>query len=978
MKQSFLIFISILLCLSMNGQDQNKNNEPQLTVIAHVANAFTKSTISDVKVELMTEDSAVVDMQTSSKNKYNGKTGGFAFNIKKPGKYLIHCSHPDYEDSYTPLNIKKFYKHEYVRTGLTCYMQRRYIPQTDEEKVDKEYTLGEVTVKGTKVKFFVNGDTLVYNADAFQMSEGSMLDDLIKKLPGVELKSGGVILVNGRPVQSLLLNGKDFFNKDRKLILDNLPNFMVDKIKVFEQRTEMDALRSPDKNGSKDLVMDIGLKRQYSIGWIANAEVGGGTDERFLSRLFALRLTPNSSLSVFANVNNLNDGKVPDDNGGWSPLSQAVGLATQRNAGLNYNYQDPLDRYRLGGKVAVQHNDSHDNSHTNSVNYLVSGDTYGRSIYNGNEHITRISTDHRFDLFRTSQVSLSVCPSLSYKDSRSNSQFASAVLNSDVADKWGKDWMDSISAPLTAGSLLKEYALNRIVSRSLANSHSFETKTTMASFVKIPHYNLQTLFLDASVEYSNDQTKNFNLYSLSYPTDETAETDFRNRYNSYYNKSNGYEIGLRDFIRITDFFCLIPSYRFCYKARTSNSSLYLLNRLGGWGEDSNHELGELPSETEMVSTFDSDNSSFTTTRNITHKTAMDIEYNIYKNDGRTLNLQISLPVNFDKNRMDYQRASLDTVMSRNVIRFEPTVSVSYSKYPSWRYSLNYNSNVTAPLQNYFVTLRNDADPLNIFIGNPNLKNRRDHNLSTSFGRTLKNQRMYNVSASFNLTTDAISMGYVYNSTTGVKVITPMNADGNWNARLAGGYSMPLDKAKKLTMNTNTQLAYYHSVDMIGVDEGTPQRSSVGSTYVNETLKLDYKVSSKVGFGFKGDVNYTSIRSHRVNFENTDVMDFDYGLTSTAELPWNMQIATDLTMYSRRGYTEESMNSDELVWNARLSKRFMHGNLVCILDGFDILGQLSNVRRTVNAQGRVESYYNVTPRYAMLHLICRFNKQPKNK
>ena len=73
-----------------------------------------------------------------------------------------------------------------------------------------------------------------------------------------------------------------------------------------------------------------------------------------------------------------------------------------------------------------------------------------------------------------------------------------------------------------------------------------------------------------------------------------------------------------------------------------------------------------------------------------------------------------------------------------------------------------------------------------------------------------------------------------------------------------------------------------------------------------------------------------------------------------------------------------MNSDELVWNARLSKRFMHGNLVCILDGFDILGQLSNVRRTVNAQGRVESYYNVTPRYAMLHLICRFNKQPKNK
>ena len=90
-----------------------------------------------------------------------------------------------------------------------------------------EVELGEVVVKATKLKFYMNGDTLVYNADAFNLAEGSMLNELVKKLPGVTMEKGGVINVNGKPIDTMLLNGKDFFNSDRELLLENMPAYMV-------------------------------------------------------------------------------------------------------------------------------------------------------------------------------------------------------------------------------------------------------------------------------------------------------------------------------------------------------------------------------------------------------------------------------------------------------------------------------------------------------------------------------------------------------------------------------------------------------------------------------------------------------------------------------------------------------------------------------------------------------------------------------
>lgn len=124
----------------------------------------------------------------------------------------------------------------------------------------KQIDLDEVTVTATKVKFYNKGDTLVYNADAFQLAEGSMLDALIRQLPGAELRDNGQIFVNGRFVEDLLLNGKDFFKGNNQIMLDNLPTYLVKDVKVYDKLGKNSEFLGHEMAGDKRYVMDINLK----------------------------------------------------------------------------------------------------------------------------------------------------------------------------------------------------------------------------------------------------------------------------------------------------------------------------------------------------------------------------------------------------------------------------------------------------------------------------------------------------------------------------------------------------------------------------------------------------------------------------------------------------------------------------------------------------------------------------------------------
>lgn len=144
------------------------------------------------------------------------------------------------------------------------------------------------------------------------------------------------------------------------------------------------------------------------------------------------------------------------------------------------------------------------------------------------------------------------------------------------------------------------------------------------------------------------------------------------------------------------------------------------------------------------------------------------------------------------------------------------------------------------------------------------------------------------------------------------------------------------------------------------------------------MQFNYDVSKdlKIGLTLSGTLDRVSSEIH--SFDSYTVGNYAYGGNIVWSIPCGFQLATDIRVSVNRGYSDKEMNKTEAVWNARLTKNFLKGRLQLMLDGFDILGQLSNHRYVLNSQGRIESYTNAIPRYAMLHVAYKFNRNPKKK
>lgn len=974
--------ITISVCLSCIVTINLFAQSDRVTVMSHVANVFTKRPVADAKVELLTKDSTVIGIVEKT-FRVNQREGGFVFEIDSLGQYILHCTHPEYEDAYSNFEVKRFYKHQKYMLLPTISMQKKQPKQQSLSNDDFAYeqTTAEVVVKATKVKFFLKNDTIVYNADAFNIPEGSMLEDLIRQLPGVDMDENGQISVNGRKVDELLLNGKDFFNKDRRLILDNLPYFMMDKVKVYDKFTDLQRMLG-DTITNKRYAMNIGLKRKYQDGYIANVEAGYGTENRYLGRLFALRYTPNSRLSVFANTNNLSDNRKPGNNGNWSPLMQARSLSTRQSAGIEYNIEDAAGRYIASGDFIFNYQKNEQENTTTTENFLAGGNTHSKGFRMGKSYSTNLATSHRFEWKKNWGYRTSFAPTFNYHKYNNAYNNATALLSEDMFYAYGKSWMDSIASP-ALGAMLRKYGINRVLNNTKGEGYNWNAGLKMDQVVSFKHLDNNFLYLWANVVFDDARNKAFDHYTLQ--TLNKGTTDYRNRYN--YNENHGHEIIIKieDYIRLQEKtgrnnIRLVSSYTFTQNSRTTNRSLYLLHAIPGWGYESGRELGALPSVEELEGVLDRDNSTDYQLTNYIQEPQLRLEYASRVNDSTEIGFNIQLPVRIEHNRMHYTQTATDTTFNRNTVMLTPRITfqkASINRPTHYKFYVEYSLNMSVPAMLHLVRRTDNSDPLHIVQSGKQLKNEQKHDLLVNYHRNLQGQRMYNLNAGVTVKQNTLTMESIYDRTTGVRTVSPGTINGNWDAGIGGSFSLPLDKAKKITLENNNSMGYDNSVDRIGTEKtnGTV-RSMVKTAYYNGTLKLNYRPTDKFTINAVGNMHLRNSYSDIEDFTTIKARDFDYGLAFSAQLPYKFQISTDITMYSRRGYNDSNMNTDDFVWNARLTRTFMKGSLVCMLDGFDILGQLSNIRRTLNAQARVETWYNVTPRYIMLHVAYRFNKQPK--
>ena len=306
------IIAMLLLAAAFSAAAKDDN----FVLRAYVTRADTSDWVALDSVAVMisaVDDTVTVPFKLVAGNREAQLTDGDgeirALVTGKPGKYMLTLDREGYEP-YVKEFERKYRDQTTVWVGNLA-MKRERIRQ-----------LNEVEVTATAIKMVMNGDTVVYNADAFNLAEGSMLESLVRQLPNAQINTAGEITVNGRKINSLLINGKDFFAGDMEVAMKNLPSYTVKNIKVYDKAGDDDYLTQASqkldrKEDQENLVMDVVLKKEYSIGMMASVEGGYGTDNRYMGRVFGMGFTETARISVFGNFNNLNDMSSPSERGDY-------------------------------------------------------------------------------------------------------------------------------------------------------------------------------------------------------------------------------------------------------------------------------------------------------------------------------------------------------------------------------------------------------------------------------------------------------------------------------------------------------------------------------------------------------------------------------------------------------------------------------------------------------------------------------------
>lgn len=953
MRTYLFILLSLLLLTAISAHAQTLEIGGQTRV------HFTYEPIPFVYVLVMDKDSTVLASGMSSENEGLNPVQFHIKDIPWRETYIIKFSCLGYKTTCVPLTVKK--KQTWIDMG-SVLMKR-------EPKL-----LGEAVVKATKIKMVVKKDTIIYDADAFQLSEGSMLDNLVRQLPGVELRDGGQITVNGRFVSSLLLNGKDFFKDSPNVMLENLPAYMVNKVKVYEKEQE-DAYLMNDKTRAKmekNLVMDVNLKREYSVGFLANAEGGYGSDDHYLGRLFGLRFTNNSRLSFFTNFNNLNQNQKPGSNGNWDKQWTPTGPTDLKSGGLDLYIDKKGGEYILNSNLLVQSEDVDQQTVSSGVLFLPDNDSYTFGRNNSLNKMFSLTSNHDL-LVKKQGVYSRYTASFGYYHWNNRSVTQDAEFSEKPTETYRGQVLDTLFSPGRYTSLASAL-INSRQDKGLSRGNQFNA-SLYGKFSLGEWFGCIT-----NGSFLKNKKKDYSQYGLDI---HQNDTDFRNRYMDMFSEKYSYDIDLYTSYGLFDEKLQIgASHTFAVQHSSGDKSMYRLDRFEGWDSFDGHPLGYLPSTRDSLQqAMDWQNSYFSKETNLKHTPEIAFDYDLPSGENLA-SLSLSLPFNIAQDKLSYQRAELDTVVRRNKVLFTPKLtyySQENNQKDKKRTEITYTFTPTSPQLTSMLDIRDDSDPLSIRLGNPDLKDEKIHRMKFSLTRTKQEkQRNLGLNVNWEARLDAIGQSMSYNEENGVRTFIPKNINGNWNAGINFNYSQAVGKDQHWQLSTVTDAKYINSVDWVsttGTDNSI--RSSVRNVNLSETLKADYRINEYY-IGAKVGGKWMYATSERENFATISSVDMNYGVSAIVPLPWKFQLSTDLTLFSRRGYSISSMNTDETVWNATLSRSFLKGNLTCSLDGFDILGQLSNIRQTVNAQGRMETWYNCLPRYCMFRAIYRLNIQPKNR
>ena len=898
----------ILSYIELTNAKPTEDSHPQRLVdyYGQVKDDFTGADLPAFIV-LMKADSTVIDT-TRAELASEYSDAGFYFSRKpvEKGIYIVKASLEGYDDVYVKKNISFIGRNVAFKFPIVK-MHRRMDSYIHE--------LGEVKVSGTLVKFVHKGDTIVYNAQAFKVPDGSMLDGLVRQLPGAELMANGDIVVNGRKIDNLTLNGDDFFKGNNSVMLDNLPYYTVSQIKVFNKQSErsMKAGRDIDK---REYTMDIVLKKEFNRGYLANLQTGGGSHNRYSVQAFVLGYDDLTRISAYTSINNLNQNPRPGDQGNWTPQDMGDGVGSTKKIGLDLSTKDREEKVKNNLTTELSWDRNIVDSHIYSQQFAEGGDIFSNKNSHASARNMKWSLDNKME----------ICSKLTWN-------FKTSYQNHDN-DEMAKDSTYTLADRLN------------LESASLwSRKHSYSVTSNINFEHTLPWGDL--LMLEIRGGYNTEKLRDNTARGVEYYRSAIGKHQTLTGSNPRSNYNYGGNIGYQ--ISFAQNWVAVPSIAY---------------------DQTYHDIDS--EYTEDGRLHPSSYSSSKLSRNT--KTALEI---IHTNYGMDKMLVFDTQLALSRKQESFCVHSLDgssTHINRNWL---PSVSSTFAYQNSKNtFTATYKLTTTTPQMSLMYGPDNTLEPRVTIYRSQALKNTVSNNFQADYKHTFPWHRFSLSSAlSWTATHGKISYQKNMNPVNGHFDYKPGNVNGNWNYSLSLSANMNIDKAGLFNLSSRTTHQYVHDVDFdISTNGLTDRLSKVNNNMIEQSLKLTFK-KKELQIGLKGVLKANHATSNRVGFESFTYYNFNYGVNMQVPLLWKVGFTTDFSIYSRRGYTVESMNSNDIVWNASLSRSLMKKKLTLSLESYDLLHQLSKNRLTVNSQARTEVRCNTIPSYYMLRLQYHFSLLP---
>ncbi len=938
MKKSILMMLLLLVSIASFAQER--------LVSGAIIDRDTKDPVEQVTVQLLKTDSTYVTGAISNEK------GLFHLNAPENGKYLLKITSVGYKPT----------------------VKRVVIEQ------DKNLALGNVVVgadaimlKGAVVtamaqKVTLKEDTFVYNSAAYRTPEGSVVEELVKRLPGAEVSDDGTIKINGKEVKKILVDGKEFMTGDTKTALKNLPTSIIDKIKAYDEKSDLSKVTGID-DGEEQTVLDFNVKKGMNKGLMSNIDLGIGNKNRYSARGMGGYFNSNNRFMLFGNANNTSDRGF-SGGGPRRGFGGGNGLNASKMLAANYNYEEK-NKFKFNTSLRWNHSDGDVWSRRSSENFMGSSSSFSNSL---NQNFSRSDSwngNIRLEWMPDTMTNILFRPSISWTTNDSRSTGISASFNQDPY-QYSDD-------PLSDEAIEKmdedDAVVNTQRSVSLNNSKNNNIRGMLQLNRKLNNKGRNvTLRMDA--KYTDKDSKsislqNAHLYLVQNEAglDSTYQT---NRYNLTPSKDYSYSAQATYSEPLWKATFLQFSYKFTYSYSKSDRSTYDFSKYsfdginpeyGAWG----NYLGRL--DGGLGDYRDDKLSRYSEYRNYTHDIQVMMRFIRQKYN---LNFGVMIQPQRSKFIQDYQGKYVDTV--RTVTNVSPTLDFRYRFSKMSNLRVNYRGTTSQPSISQLLNIVDDSDPLNVSIGNPGLKPSFTQNFRLFYNNFVQNHNKGVMTyINFSTTSNSISNKVTYDETTGGRITRPENINGNWNVMGAFMFNCSIDSAGVWNINTDTNLGYNHYVSYLSLDKSQDsQKNTTQNTTWNERLSLSYR-NDWLELSLDGTLAYNHAKNKLQPNSNLDTWQFSYGPSMTLTAPWGTSLNTSLSCSSRRGYSDASMNTDEFVWNAQLSQGFLKGKpLTVMLQFYDLLHQQSTFSRAISSVSRTDTEYNAINSYAMLHVVYRMN------